>query len=425
VRRRILASIVGVTAIALLLLGVPLALSVEHLYANQEVLRLEREASEARGAINVAAMGTRDPIELHDDGSTRFAAYDGNGRRIAGSGPARADAVVQRALGGDTHDLTSGGRVVVALPITGNERVVGALRASRPASVVTDRTRRTWFMIGSIGFIALLVAALLARWQARRLTRPVDALVASAEQLGAGDFATRTHPSGIGELDHLGAALDRTADRLGGLVARERSFSADASHQLRTPITGLRVRVESALLSPDADLRAALEETLVPIDQLESTIEDLLALARDTHADRSPLDVARLLRDTEDAWHGRFAAAGRPLRVESDPAGGAPPVAEPAVRQVLEVLLSNALQHGAGVVTLCARSVAGAVVIDVGDEGRERLDPSRIFDRRVGRSNGIGLALARTLAEAEGGRLILDRPGPEPTFSLVLPLQPA
>jgi len=108
VRRRILASIVGVTAIALLLLGVPLALSVEHLYANQEVLRLEREASEARGAINVAAMGTRDPIELHDDGSTRFAAYDGNGRRIAGSGPARADAVVQRALGGDTHDLTSG-----------------------------------------------------------------------------------------------------------------------------------------------------------------------------------------------------------------------------------------------------------------------------------------------------------------------------
>jgi signal transduction histidine kinase len=259
----------------------------------------------------------------------------------------------------------------------------------------------------------------------RRLTRPVDALVASAERLGAGDFAARVMPSGIDELDHLGAALDRTADRLGGLVARERSFSADASHQLRTPITGLRVRVESALLSPDADLRAALEESLVPIDQLESTVEDLLALARDTHADRSPLDVARLLRDTEDTWHGGFAASGRPLRVEVEPDGGAPPVAEPAVRQVLEVLMDNALQHGTGVVTLRARSVASAVVIDVADEGQGKLDPTRIFDRRVGRSNGIGLALARTLAEAEGGRLVLDRPGPHPTFSVVLPLQRA
>ncbi len=424
-KRRILLSIVGVTAIALLVLGVPLALSVEHLYANEEVLRLEREASESRGSINAAVVGSGDPIELPNDGSTRFAAYDENAHRIAGSGPLNGDAMVRRALHGDVQDARSGGRIVVAIPVTGNERVVAVVRASRPESVVTSRIRRTWFVIGFIALGALLVAALLARWQARRLTRPIDALVEAAERLGGGDFAMRTAASGIEELDHLGAALDSTAARLGELAARERSFSADASHQLRTPITGLRVRVESALRSSDPDFGAALEEMLVPIDQLESTVENLLALARDTHADRSPLDVARMLREMQDIWHGRFAAAGRPLRVEIESGADAPPVAEPAVRQVLEVLMSNALEHGVGVVTLRSRRAAGAVVIDVGDEGQSRLDPTRIFLRRVGHSNGIGLALARTLTEAEGGRLLLDPPGPGPTFSVVLPLHPS
>jgi signal transduction histidine kinase len=270
---------------------------------------------------------------------------------------------------------------------------------------------------------ALLVAALLAFWQARRLTKPVDELVDAAERLGEGDFVVRNKPSGIAELDDVGGALDRTAERLGDLIARERAFSADASHQLRTPIAGMRVRVESALSTPDADPRAALEEMLVPIDRLEATVDDLLTLARDTHADRSPLDVARLVHESEDAWRSRFTAEGRELRVEIEPDMACPPLAEPAASQVLDVLLANALEHGAGAVTLRARHGPGAVILDVTDEGTARLDGSTIFERRVGRTNGIGLALARTLAEAEGGRLVLERPGPQPVFSLILPLE--
>jgi signal transduction histidine kinase len=421
VKHRILLSIVGVAAVALLLLGVPLALSVERLYQNEEVLRLEREANESLRQIDANSLGPNDAIELRNDGPIRFSVYDAAGQRIAGSGPARADQIVREALRGDVHDARENGQIVVSIPITGNERTVGAVRASRSAAVVTSRTHRAWIVTALIALGALLVAALLARWQARRLTRPVDTLVESAERLGEGDFAVRNTPSGIEELDHVGSALDRTAVRLGELIARERAFSADASHQLRTPITGLRVRVESALSTPDADLRAALEDTLVPIDRLETTVDDLLALARDTHADRSPLDVPRLLHETEDAWHGKLAAVGRPLRVEIEPNISAPPLAEPAVRQILDVLLTNALDHGAGVVTLRVRRGPGAVIIDVADEGTTYLDGSTIFDRRVGRSNGIGLALARTLAEAEGGRLVLDRPGPHPVFSLVLP----
>ena len=154
------------------------------------------------------------------------------------------------------------------------------------------------------------------------------------------------------------------------------------------------------------------------------TVEDLLRLARDAEVERSPLDVAALLREAEDQWHGHLAARGRPLRVVIEDELPAPVVAEPAVRQILDVLISNAQRHGSGLVTVTARSsLPGAVVIHVGDEGTESLDARHIFQRRTGGSHGVGLALARALAEAEGARLVLARPGPGPIFALVIPTE--
>ncbi len=202
-------------------------------------------------------------------------------------------------------------------------------------------------------------------------------------------------------------------------MSRERAFSADASHQLRTPIAGLRVRVESALLSPDSDARHALAEMLPPIDRLETTVDDLLRLARDADVDRAPLDAPVLLREAEDHWRGLVGAHGRTLRIVVEDDLPLPVVAEPAVRQILDVLISNAYRHGRGTITVAARSSApGAVVLQVGDEGHAVLDPRTIFERRTGESHGVGLALARVLAEAEGARLVLEHPGPGPVFAL-------
>ncbi len=418
---RIVVSIVGVAAIAVLLLGVPLALAVDHLYQSQEVLRLERAASETRRVIDVATIATGDPVELPSTGGISFSVYDTSGRRIAGNGPAVADDPVRRALLGDVRDVRLKGTIVVAVPINDDERIAGVLRANKSARYVVDRTHRTWLVMAIIGAAALTVAALLALFLARRLTRPVDALVTAAERLGAGDFSIRTRSSGVNELDHLGHALDTTAERLGGLVARERAFSADASHQLRTPLAGLRVHVESSLATPGADMRESLAGTLEPIDRLEGTVDTLLRLARDTQIDRSPLDVARLVREVERSWHGTLASTGRPLRVTIDSDLPAPAVSEPAVRQILNVLLENAVHHGRGVVTLDVRRVSGAVAVEVGDEGSVVLDPLQVFQRRRDSGRGIGVALARTLAEAEGGRLVLERPGPAPKFALLLP----
>jgi signal transduction histidine kinase len=424
-RRRIVWSIVGVSVVALLVLGIPLGVAVGRLYRNEAVLTLEREASEARRVINVGQLTGGDRVELPSDGPVQFALYSPAGLKIAGRGPARADGPVRLALRGDVHDAREGDRIVVAIPVDGNERIVGALRASRSDHIVSDRTRHAWLLMALAALVALAISGLLAWWQARRLTRPVDTLVESAERLGAGDFAVRSSRSGIRELDELGAAVDATAQRLGELLSRERAFSADASHQLRTPIAGIRVTVENALMTPQSDARAALGDLLEPIDRLEATVDDLLDLARDTHGDRAALDVAKLLRDLDDEWHGRLAAVARPLRVELEPALPAPLVSASAVRQVLEVTLGNAYEHGAGTVTVRARRAPGAIVIDVADEGPGVADIRVPFERRTGEGHGIGLALARTLAEAEGGRLVLDRPGPGPVFSLFIPVDSA
>jgi signal transduction histidine kinase len=222
----------------------------------------------------------------------------------------------------------------------------------------------------------------------------------------------------------VASALNSTAVRLDELLARERAFSADASHQLRTPLAGLQLRLEAALERPDQDHRSAITASLVDADRLEVTIHELLTLARDQQAARAqPIDLPALLERLAPEWRGRLALQGRGLdmRIEA----GAPDAwaSAAAVRQVLAVLVDNSTTHGAGTVSVTVREAAGAVAVDVSDEGSGVCEPeSVLFARRADRrdGHGIGLALARRLAEAEQGRLELARPSPA-MFTLLLP----
>jgi len=162
---------------------------------------------------------------------------------------------------------------------------------------------------------------------------------------------------------------------------------------------------------------------LVEIDRLEATIDGLLRLARDTGTPRSPLDVAALLAAVEQTWHGPLARQGRKLIVTDASDGRLASVSAEAVGQVLDVLVSNALDHGQGMVRIIVRPAGDGIAIDVTDEGGGITSTeAQIFERRSGRSptRGIGLALARSLAEAEGGKLQLRSAEP-PCFTLLLP----
>ena len=422
-RRRIQWVGVLAAALAIALFGVPLAVAVVVLYRADERGELDRVADTTAVRIAPDLAAGRGPGQLPTaEEDMHLAVYDLDGRRLQGDGPATADTAVRRAASGAVADGGGSSNFEVAVPVTAAERVVGVVRVSSPAYRTYLRVVVTWLAMAGLAAAAVAAAALLARRQSRRLADPLERLAGAAQTLGEGDFTVRAPPAGIAEIDAAGAALNRTAERLGDLVSRERAFSADASHQLRTPLTGLRLRLETAL--EGGDPRPGVVAALVTADRLERTIDELIALARDAPAARTPADLPTLLTEAKSHWHGPLAAAGRSLEVSADPALPGTPASAAATRQILDVLLANAVRHGAGTVTVTARDADVAVAVDVADDGAGVAVPvDELFRRRPDRASGhgIGLSLARALAEAEGGRLVLTRSGPGAVFTLLLP----
>ena len=403
-------------AVAIGLFGVPLAVAVVILFRSDERAELDRAADTT--AVRVApdlAAGTVPSRLPRAEEDMHVAVYGLDGRRLLGTGPDTADTPVQVAVGGAASGGNDAGDFVAAVPVTSGTRVVGVVRAASPESRVWLQVGVAWLAMTGLAVAATASAALLARRQSRRLADPLVQLAGAAQTLGDGDFTVRLVPAGIAEIDAAGTALNRTAERIGDLVARERAFSADASHQLRTPLTGLRLRLETAL-ETGGDLSPAIHAALDGADQLERTIDELLALARDVP--RAPADLPAVLATAEAGW-----PAGRPLRVVTEPDLPGTRASAAATRHILDVLLDNARRHGAGTVTITARDAGTAVAIDVADEGPGVADPDDLFRRRSpgATGHGIGLALARALAEAEGGRLLLAHSGPSPVFTLLLP----
>jgi signal transduction histidine kinase len=430
VRTRIIGLAVWASVLAIGLFGVPLAVAVLQ-YAMQ-VERSELERAARAVAINVAAdVWDEDRIgPIDPPGPIGVTVYDSDGVRLEGTGPSWSTPEVAQALMGRVGSGTAGGDLVVAVPVTHEDDVIGAVRAVVPRSGALQTVVLVWVAMGALAALAVSAAWLLGRRQAHRLARPLEDLAAAARRLGDGDFSVRTRPGGVPEIDSVGGALDTTADRLDHLLAREQAFSADASHQLRTPLAGLRLRLEAALeSSSDAGLRPAIAASLVDADRLESTIDELLVLARDRRGGTGTVDVRALLAELNPEWRARLALQSRDLELDVEAAAPGTSASAAAVRQILAVLVDNATTHGAGTVAVTLREATDAVAIDVSDEGGGvHGAESALFAGRTDHrgSHGIGLALARRLAEAEHGRLELTRRSP-PTFTLLLPpagLQP-
>ncbi|TCO54899.1 sensor histidine kinase [Actinocrispum wychmicini] len=418
-RRRIVTLAIAAAVLAISLFGLPLAAGVAKYNLDAERTELERMA--ARAALTVAAElpGDQPPSVQSPEPETVIGLYSPDGALRSGNGPSTSDQVVRRALRDQVADGSANGDVVVAVPIDVNGTLVGVVRAATPYSEVMLRTGMIWLAMAGLAAIAVVPTWLVARRMAARLAHPLEDLSAAAGVLGDGDFTVRTARTGIPEIDAVGMSLDTTAQRLGETLERERSFSASASHQLRTPLAGLRLQLEAALETPDMDLRAAIRAGIDSADRLERTVTDLLALARRNGVARGPVaDVAALLADVRTTWHTQLASEGRDLttRLRAAPQ---PRAAEAALRQILNVLVDNAFTHGSGNVTVTARDAGETLAVDVADEGTgidEQHDP---FTRQVD-GHGIGLSLARSLAEAENGRLILSSATPT-CFTLLLP----
>jgi signal transduction histidine kinase len=397
-RRQLIATTSLIALAAILVLGIPLGV-VESARARSDALtRLEREADGIAAALD-------DRAEAHRPLDTRAIT------RLLRPGHAAVVTAGHRSLrlGG----MPSGARLTERSGASQGVRV--AIFAS--AAEVTRRERQVWLLIAGLALAGTAAAAGLAVLQARRFIRPLERLAATSARLGRGDFSARTGRLPLPELDRVAAALDGAAARIAQLVGRQREFTTNVSHQLRTPLTAMRLRLDelAALDDPEA-ARTELDATLRVADRLERTVTDLLALARagDLGAPRD-VDLAQLAREHAASWRPMFARAGRSLRLSVDASLPAR-VSPGGVAQALDVLLENAIAHGAGVTRLEAHEQDGRYRIAVTDEGPgiPAALEARVFDREVSTagSTGIGLSLARALVEADGGRLILAQPRP-------------
>jgi signal transduction histidine kinase len=429
-RTRILVATLSVTLVTLLVFGVPLAWALGRFYRGEQLSRLQQAATMAAAAVPAEGLHGADPLEPPTvPAGIHLAYYDDRGALVAGSGPAQADHLAAWGLAGRPMQGASGSFLASVQPITANETTIGTVEASSSLSVLAWRSHRAWLEMFALGVVALAAATLIALWQARRLARPVDELIAAADRLGDGDFAVSVPPSGIGEIDRAAQALVSTSEQLGDLVERERAFTANASHQLRTPLTALRLTLESALLTPGADVEQAVRDGVAETDRIQATLDQLFALARTRSGPAGELftrsmPVGDVLGDLERRWHPTFAERGRRFEVHQE--GQVDRRDAPVILgQILDILVDNAATHGRGTVDVAATALSGGLRIRVHDEGDDAAEfPEVVSDAGPGDSHGRGLGLADSLARAAGGRLVLRAAGPSgggPGVAVILP----
>ncbi|MFC7309940.1 ATP-binding protein [Streptomyces monticola] len=405
-RRRLINSTLAVVLVVIAVFGVSLVIVETRTITSSAQERVHSEADRLVAIVDSRLMGS-DRITagvLRDQvGTERYALIEIPGRSPIeiGSKP-DGDVIAATAVGEQGETVT----------------------VQEPRSRVTGEVGRTLLMIGTVALLAVVAAVLLAVRQANRLASPLTDLAETAERLGSGDPRPRHKRYAVPELDRVADVLDSSAERIARMLTAERRLAADASHQLRTPLTALSMRLEEITLTDDPDtVKEEATIALAQVERLTDVVERLLTNSRDPRTGSAvTFDLDEVVMQQIAEWRPAYRGVGRAIVCSGKRhlrAVGTPG----AVAQVLAALIENSLMHGGGTVALRTRVTGNQVVIEVTDEGPgvpAELG-SRIFERTIsGRnSTGIGLAVARDLAEADGGRLEMLQQQP-PVFGLFL-----
>lgn len=404
-RRRLVLSTLAVAVVAVVLLGVPLAVAGALVRLDVAEERVQGRADAIGRAVNEAQSEGR-PV---------------TGSLVQARLPDGAQALVRL---GDGRVMSFGEPPDEAFLEGRYESPAVDVIVRRDRSQVNGDITRVVLLVATVAAVAFAAAIALGLLQARRLTRPLLDLTRDVGSLGSGTSRPVFQRYGIEEVDRVADVLERTNERVASMLAAERQLASDASHQLRTPLTALSMRLEEIVSCQDLD--AVHEEARVALTQVErlaAVVDHLLATARESRsAGAVPVDVDAVVRQQADEWRPSFQAVGRSLRVTGSL--GVAAMATPAgLSQVLATLLENSLVHGAGTVSVSTRATGASVVVEVTDEGAGVPAGlgARVFERSVSGSSGtgLGLSLARDLAEADGGRLELVRQQPA-VFALFL-----
>jgi signal transduction histidine kinase len=439
--RRLVATYLILAAVVLVALEVPLGVVNERNQRRDLQQRVERDAVALAALVEDTLQAGAQPGDPTLRGIVR--GYGAStGARVVVVGPggrALADSDDERELGRDfstrpeiataldgavatgirRSDTLGTDLLYVAVPVASGGTVHGAVRASVPTSRLDALVQRYWLILGGVALVVLASVAVAGLWVARWVSRPLTDLRDATRRAGGGDLSARPDAEvGPDEVREVAHALNDMIGRLDGLVGTQEKFVADASHQLRSPLTALRLRIENLQHDADAATRDDLDGALGEVERLSRLVDGLLALARAERRahERAPQDVGALVRERADAW--RAAAAERDVELAARaPSGLVAALAPGALEQVLDNLVANAVAVAppGSEVRLSAAREDGAIVVAVSDAGpgMPAADRDRAFDRfwrgredRAG--SGLGLAIVRSLVEADEGTVRLE-----------------
>ncbi len=436
--KRLILSYLAVTVLVLVLLEVPFAV----IYAQRELDRLtagvERDAS-------VIATIYEDDLEAGlppdpqparryaDRTGARVVVVDARGISVVDTAqtvprdfstrPEIATALTgSRATGTRPSETLGTDLVYVAIPVASSGNVHGALRLTLDTTEVDERVRRFWWGLAATAAVVLALISLIGWLIARSVTQPLRRLNATARRFGSGDLTVDpSDRQGPPELRELAETMSTMAGQLASMIDQQRAFVADASHQLRTPLTGLRLRLENLQASlTDAARGADADEVELAIDEisrLSTLVSDLLQLARtDRHEAPIDHDLTTIVADRVDTW----SAAADIARIRLDLHSEGEHLSVLAVPGAIEQILDNVLDNALGVappdtaVTITVDPGTAQHRLTITDEGPGLSDDDK--DRALRRfwrgdtirpGSGLGLAIADGLARASGGSLTL------------------
>ena len=436
--RRLLVSYLALAIVVLALLEIPLGISYARNERHDLSVNVERDAvalaSLAEDALEQRASAppalTRLARRYQSDTGGRVIVVDAQGRALVDSEsqgvgadfstrPEIAAALDGTVATGTRHSRTLGTDLLyVAVPVASGGVVHGAARITYPTSEVDERVRRYWLILAAIAAVVLAVAVALAGGFARWIVRPLSRVDAAAGEVAAGNLAVRVPAAGPPELRRLAGSFNEMVAKLQALLHSQEQFVADASHQLRTPLTALRLRLENLAQDAESQQSEELEGALDELERLGALVDGLLTLARADRAASAPveLDVAAAIDERVEAWSA--LAEEQQVQLQARAHGRPHALVTPGrIEQVLDNLLANALEVApAGTsIDLTAARVEGWVEIRVQDRG-PGMSPdeiARAFDRfwRAGTSEagfGLGLAIVQRLVHADGGEIELQ-----------------
>jgi signal transduction histidine kinase len=446
--RRLLATYLTITALTLVVVVVPLG----RVFADREQSRLtydiERDAQAVASLVeDDLETGATPPIDAtlnkYRNTGGRIVVVDTAGVSVAdsdhlGGGPrdfsTRPEIVAaldgQRTSGTRASETLGGSVLYVAVPVASGGSVHGAVRITYPTSAVDARIRSTWLRLGLLSIVVLALVAAVGVMFARGVTRPVRRLERASARLAGGDLAVRVDTGdGPPELRSLAETFNTTSAHLAQLIDSQHRFVADASHQLRTPLTALRLRLETLAPYVAEPARPKLDAAIAETNRLGRLVHSLLVLARSDAAVAQPLPVDLTATTTERVAAWAPVGTDHAVRLTAECPPGLWVLAVPgAVEQILDNLIANALDAAPDNTEILVRAEAAADTVDlhVIDQG-SGMDPgtrAHAFERfwrpptaaseRTDTGFGLGLAIVAQLAAQSGGRAGLE-PGPHGT----------